>query len=64
MRSFLPVILPVLFLVPPRCCADQPAEMRMKAPELTNVTEWINTKPLKLADLHGKVTVLHFWTFG
>jgi thiol-disulfide isomerase/thioredoxin len=34
------------------------------APEFTGVTEWLNTKPLKLADQKGKVVVVHFWTNG
>jgi thiol-disulfide isomerase/thioredoxin len=34
------------------------------APEFTQVTDWVNSKPLKIADLHGKVTVIHFWTSG
>lgn len=34
------------------------------APALTNET-WINREtPLQLGDLRGKVTLLHFWTFG
>jgi thiol-disulfide isomerase/thioredoxin len=33
------------------------------APELSNQT-WLNSdRPLRLADLHGKVVLLEFWTF-
>jgi thiol-disulfide isomerase/thioredoxin len=34
------------------------------APEFVGVTDWVNTKPLKLADQRGRVVVLHFWTHG
>lgn len=34
------------------------------APELRNVTAWINSKPLALKELRGKVVVVHFWAFG
>ena len=34
------------------------------APEFTGVTEWVNSKPIKLADQKGKVVVVHFWTNG
>ena len=43
---------------------DQPVEMKIAAPELQGVDEWINTRPLQLKELRGKVVVLHFWTFG
>ena len=34
------------------------------APELTNAV-WLNIdKPLRLADLRGKVILIDFWTFG
>lgn len=32
-------------------------------PELFNKV-WLNSEPLKLADLHGKVVIVEFWTFG
>lgn len=35
-----------------------------QAPELRGVNEWINSEPLALKDLRGKVVALHFWTFG
>ncbi len=43
-----------------------PLTLQMKAPELVGKT-WFNTsgdKPLTLAGRQGKVTILHFWTFG
>lgn len=33
------------------------------APEITGQT-WINTEPLRLADLKGKVVLVEFWAFG
>ena len=34
------------------------------APELTNAV-WLNIdKPLRFADLRGKVVLIDFWTFG
>jgi hypothetical protein len=35
-----------------------------RAPELRGVEAWINSEPLTLESLRGKVIVLHFWTFG
>ncbi len=34
------------------------------APELRQVTAWINSEPITLRQLRGKVVVVHFWAFG
>lgn len=33
------------------------------APELTNDT-WLNSEPLRFANMRGKVALVDFWTFG
>ncbi len=38
---------------------------RQAAPDFDGAEAWINTdKPLKIADLKGKIVLLDFWTFG
>jgi peroxiredoxin len=34
------------------------------APEFREVTAWLNSEPLSMAKLRGKVVVVHFWTNG
>jgi cytochrome c biogenesis protein CcdA/thiol-disulfide isomerase/thioredoxin len=34
------------------------------APELTGISSWINTQPLSLNQLRGKVILLDFWTYS
>lgn len=34
------------------------------APELAGIGAWINTSPLTIASLRGKVVLVEFWTFG
>ena len=64
MKRLFGLPLAGIMLVVGACNAQQPASMRVKAPELKGISDWVNTKPLKLADLKGQVVVLHFWTFG
>jgi len=34
------------------------------APDFTGITAWINSAPLSVADMRGKVVLVEFWTFG
>ena len=34
------------------------------APEFRGVTRWINSEPLTMAKLRGKIVLVHFWTNG
>ena len=36
----------------------------VRAPEFPLDLEWINSRPLSLADLRGKLVLLDFWTYG
>ncbi len=36
----------------------------VNAPDFPEGMDWLNTEtPLRLADLHGKIVVLDFWTY-
>lgn len=37
---------------------------RYRAPELVDTGDWLNSEPLSLESLRGKVVVLHFYAFG
>jgi thiol-disulfide isomerase/thioredoxin len=39
------------------------AAVGMKAPDIASET-WLNSAPVHLADLKGKVVMVEFWTFG
>jgi cytochrome c biogenesis protein CcdA/thiol-disulfide isomerase/thioredoxin len=35
-----------------------------KAPEFIGIVDWINTRPLTMQQLHGKVVLVDFWTYS
>ena len=51
-------------LVGPNFNTSLLGKVSFKAPDLLGGTEWINSTPLTLEELKGKVVALHFWAFG
>lgn len=52
-----------LLLSPFGASAEYKTSESATAPELAT-GEWINSQPLKLNDLRGRVVLIEFWTFG
>ena len=55
-----------LFLSVTLAVASPAVEARLigkHAPEINNDV-WINSPPLRIVDLRGKVILLEFWTYG
>ncbi|MFO0956047.1 MAG: redoxin domain-containing protein [Isosphaeraceae bacterium] len=71
-RFFLPAIAPMLatsLLLLASSAAPAGAQyLKAKdsapAPEFRGVTDWIQSEPLTMKGLRGKVVVVHFWTHG
>jgi hypothetical protein len=56
------VALLALFFVPPGLA--QPPRTGAPAPDITGGGPWINSVPLTLAALRGRVVAVEFWTYG
>jgi len=48
----------------PDAIAKAPRPSGPIAPDFTGGGAWVNSQPLKLADLKGKVVLVDFWTYG
>ncbi|OLP16952.1 redoxin [Leptolyngbya sp. 'hensonii'] len=55
-----PVVVPEL----PQSSPVNVSTGEMVLPEFQGITDWLNSAPLTIAGLKGKVVLLQFWTFG
>ena len=42
---------------------DMPVAEQRPAPEFQDIEKWLNSEPLKLQELRGKVVLVDFWTY-
>jgi len=40
------------------------AEAANAAPDFVGISNWLNSAPLRMSDLRGKVVLVDFWTYG
>lgn len=59
-------LLVSVFITTPWTAGARQVDAPWAAPEFTHAdaSDWINSIPLKLADLKGKVVLVDFWTYG
>ncbi|MBB4225052.1 thioredoxin family protein [Variovorax guangxiensis] len=55
--------LTLTFAAPSPFGGDIPASEAAPAPEFQNIDNWLNSQPLKLSELRGKVVLVDFWTY-
>src|SRR6476646_8348947 len=46
------------------CLDEQVRTSRVRAPELEGAGGWVNSEPLTLAGLRGRIVLLDFWTLA
>ena len=64
--SFLIIITSTVILQDMALAAGDIFKTPIQAPEFTHngKQDWINSTPLSIKDLAGKVVLIDFWTFG
>jgi len=62
LRSLCALLLLASLLVPAR--ADEPQLEPLPDFDQPKASRWLNSDPLNVEDLRGKVILLEFWTFG
>ena len=64
--SYLIVVVSTVILQDMTQAAGGVLKSPVQAPEFTQISkqDWINSRPLSIKDLRGKVVLLDFWAFG
>jgi thiol-disulfide isomerase/thioredoxin len=62
MKSILKAMLAMTILHTAAASAA-PLENQGQAPEFTGIEKWLNTEPLTMQQLRGKVVLVDFWTY-
>ncbi len=57
------IVISILILQKPKIKVEE-SDNEMKAPEFQGVEGWINSKPLTMKELRGKVVLIDFWTYS
>jgi thiol-disulfide isomerase/thioredoxin len=63
MKSVLKTLLATTALVTATSQAAAPLPGQGQAPEFTGIEKWLNSEPLTVQQLKGKVVLVDFWTY-
>ncbi len=58
------IIVVLQLTIAPKTGGSAPIATGTTAPEFTDIAEWLNSPPLTLASLRGKVVVVDFWDYS
>ncbi|HVH05729.1 MAG TPA: redoxin domain-containing protein [Myxococcota bacterium] len=64
MRHLLRGLPVIALLLGTAACPGEAVNLGAPAPELAGIDGWINSPPLTMDALRGKVVLVNFWTFG
>ena len=64
MRRLLRALAILAALIGSSACPGEALNLDTPAPELVGIDGWLNSPPLTMDSLRGKVVLVNFWTFG
>jgi|SRR5690606_26167185 len=64
MKTILKTLLATSALVIANAQAATPLASQGQAPEFTGIEKWLNSEPLTMQQLKGKVVLVDFWTYS